>query len=126
MQILGGITHMTRSRLLMIGLGLALVAILAAPASAQDGPTLESVARDLHTSSRTLRRRIKEAGSTFQTMLDELRSESATRMLKDRRLSIENTASRLGFSTTSAFYRAFKRWHGTTPATYRSEAAAAY
>lgn len=82
----------------------------------KDGtPTLEAAARKLATSSRTLRRRLLERGTTFQQQLDRLRLSLAGRYLSEERRSIGEIAYLLGFSDTAAFYRAYRRWTGTTP-----------
>ena len=80
---------------------------------------LESVARELNVSTRTLQRRLEEEGTTFAALLDEARRTAALEYLKDRRISIADTAILVGFSEPSTFYRAFKRWTGTTPASWR-------
>lgn len=82
----------------------------------KDGnPTLEAAARKLATSSRTLRRRLLERGTTFQQQLDRLRLSLAGRYLSEERRSIGEIAYLLGFSDTAAFYRAYRRWTGSTP-----------
>lgn len=82
-------------------------------------PTLESAATRLAVSTRTLARRLKEEGTTFQDILDEVRCELAKRCLKDDKLPLGEVAFLLGFSEPSAFHRAFKRWTGQTPLAYR-------
>lgn len=78
-------------------------------------PALERVAAQLHVTPRTLQRRLKELGTTYQQLLDQLRSELATRYLREAQLDISEVAFLLGFSEPSAFHRAFRRWTGTTP-----------
>lgn len=82
-------------------------------------PTLETAATRLAVSPRTLRRRLQEEGTTFQDVLDETRCELAKRHLGDDRLALGEVAFLLGFSEPSAFHRAFKRWTGQTPLSYR-------
>jgi AraC-like DNA-binding protein len=77
--------------------------------------TVASVARRLHTSTRTLRRRLEEEGQNFRTMLEELRFATASKLLTDRDRSITEIALALGFSEASAFSRAFRRRHGFPP-----------
>ena len=55
--------------------------------SLAEGPTLDGVAATMHTSGRTLRRRLASAGTSFQQLLDEVRAELARRYLRDHRLS---------------------------------------
>jgi AraC-like DNA-binding protein len=81
-------------------------------------PTLEQIAPRLHMSPRTLHR-LEDEGSSFRQMLSEVRRELASRHLMERRLAIGEIAFLLGFSEPSAFHRAFKRWTGHAPLTYR-------
>jgi AraC-like DNA-binding protein len=77
--------------------------------------SLDSVARRLGTPPRTLQRRLKSEGTSFAVMVDALRRDLSERYLRDRRLSVQETAFLLGFSDVSAFHRAFVRWTGKTP-----------
>ena len=81
--------------------------------------SLETVSRQLGLTGRTLQRRLKEEGASFQGLVDELRREAAMSDLKSPGAAISEIAYRLGFSDPSAFHRAFKRWTGTTPKEYR-------
>jgi AraC-like DNA-binding protein len=83
-------------------------------------PDLEVVARQLHTSPQTLRRRLHEEGSSFQELKDQLRRDLALYHLGRGELSIQDIAEQLGFSEPSAFHRAFKKWTGLTPGAYRA------
>jgi AraC-like DNA-binding protein len=85
-------------------------------------PTLEQIAPHLHTSARTLHRRLEGEGTSFREILTEIRRELAARHLAERRLAIGEIAFMLGFSEPSAFHRAFKRWTGEAPLTYRRRA----
>jgi AraC-like DNA-binding protein len=82
-------------------------------------PGLAVLARRLGTSQRTLQRRLGLEGVTLQGQIEEVRRELALRLLTDARLSATEIAFLTGFSEASAFYRAFRRWTGTTPAGYR-------
>jgi AraC-like DNA-binding protein len=84
--------------------------------------TLEKTARQLCTSTRVLRRRLLEEGATFRGLLDQARCRVACDALSQREMSILAVAESLGFSEPSAFFRAFKRWTGTTPRQFRSRA----
>jgi AraC-like DNA-binding protein len=82
-------------------------------------PTVFSVARQLRMSARTLGRRLEREGTTFSVLLDHLRQELALRYVGSHEMPFTEVAFRLGFSHVEAFYRAFKRWTGQTPLTYR-------
>ena len=82
---------------------------------------MQSVARCLATSARSLQRRLSAAGTSYQELLDSTRCEAATRYLHDRGLSVGEVAYLLGYSEPSAFHRAFKRWNGITPQEFRHQ-----
>ena len=82
-------------------------------------PSLATTARALGMSSRSLSRALQEEGTTFRDLLDRLRHERANTLLLEGKTSIAEVAFLLGFSEVSAFYRAFKRWTGSTPVDYR-------
>ncbi len=81
--------------------------------------TLESVARRLGVGPRTLQRKLRAEGTSWQVVLDELRCSLACLQLTRRDLPLTEVALALGFSDPASFHRAFKRWTGTTPASYR-------
>ena len=78
-------------------------------------------AHRLHMSAATLRRRLAEEGTTHKDLLEQIRREVALHQLHERRLSVGQIAFLLGFSSQSAFGRAFRRWVGTTPLEYRAQ-----
>jgi AraC-like DNA-binding protein len=79
-----------------------------------DDASVEHTAKQLGLTSRSLQRRLKDEGTSFQTVRETIRRELATRYL-DANLSIAEISFLLGFSEPSAFFRAFKRWTGLTP-----------
>lgn len=79
-----------------------------------DDPSLESVAKRLGTSARTLRRHLAEEGTTLRAILDDVRRTRADELLAQG-LAVKAVASELGFSEASAFSRAYKRWTGRAP-----------
>ena len=74
----------------------------------------------MHLSQRTLQRRLQEENSSFQQLLDETRRELAVQYLAQPDRSLLEIAYLLGFADPSNFFRAFRRWFGTTPGEYRS------
>ncbi|HEY9646126.1 MAG TPA: AraC family transcriptional regulator [Chroococcidiopsis sp.] len=82
-------------------------------------PTINAIAHKLAISVRQLQRELKQEGTSFQKLLDATRQELALRHLKDPATPIHDIAFLLGFSDSSAFNRAFKRWTGHAPGIYR-------
>jgi AraC-like DNA-binding protein len=80
----------------------------------------EEVARQLFFHRRTLSRRLRTEGTTFQRVLDEVRFEAARHLLEYTRLPVTEVAASVGYSETSAFSRAFRRWSGQPPTRRRS------
>jgi AraC-like DNA-binding protein len=81
--------------------------------------SLDEVASTLGVSARTLKRRLAAQGSSFSSIVEQQRRERALLLLQSPRLSLDDVASRLGYSSLSHFVRAFHRWTGATPAAYR-------
>jgi AraC-like DNA-binding protein len=73
---------------------------------------------DMH--SRTLSRRLRAFGVSFQELVDECRFEVARQMLGNGSLDVSEIAAALDYADASAFTRAFRRWSGTTPAAWRA------
>ena len=81
---------------------------------------IAQTAAALHVSQRTLGRRLEEEGTSFKELTEEIRRRLAIRYAGQTDLAFSEIAFLLGFSQTSAFHRAFKRWTGQTPREYRS------
>ena len=79
-----------------------------------------SVAEALHISSRSFQRKLQHEGTTFKSLLNELRLELARKYLQDSHLSLLEVAFMLGFGEYSSFSRAFKRWTGISPSDFRT------
>ncbi|MVM28736.1 helix-turn-helix domain-containing protein [Spirosoma sp. HMF4905] len=82
-------------------------------------PTLAAVADRLAMGVRTLQLHLKDAGTSYQQLLDETRKELAVRHLREHNLSTTDIAYLLGFAEPSVFFRSFKKWTGQTPGAYR-------
>ena len=86
----------------------------------QGALSIDTVATDLHMSRQTLFRKLKkEEGLSFQDLLENTRKHLAKSYLKTQDFSINEVAFLTGFSESSAFHRAFKRWFGVNPTEYR-------
>ncbi|MFK0087310.1 AraC family transcriptional regulator [Pseudomonas sp. NPDC090755] len=77
-------------------------------------PDMETVARELHVTSRTLRRRLADEGTSFRELLDQVRETLALQLLADG-LTLEHVSDALGYGEPSCFIRAYRRWKGVTP-----------
>ena len=91
--------------------------LLARPA---DMPDMATVAREIAVDERTLRRRLREEGTTFRAIVDEVREMLATEFLTTAGLTIDETAARLGYHDAAGFSRAFTRWTGARPGALRA------
>lgn len=82
-------------------------------------PTLRQAAKYLHMTRRTLIRKLKEEGSTFQQIKDLVRRDKAIYFLTTQTFAVSEIAEKVGFSDPSVFARAFKSWTGLSPREYR-------
>jgi len=87
-----------------------------------DRPAIAKVAKALGMSTRTMQRRLGELGTTYQDVLDDVRRQSARRLLTNTDLAIGEVAFVLGFEEVNSFTRAFHAWEGTTPVRWRARA----
>ncbi|MBT8767813.1 AraC family transcriptional regulator [Metapseudomonas boanensis] len=85
----------------------------------RDACDLDSVARQMHRSERTLRRHLQRLNTSFQRLLDEVRYDKARQLLIQTDLPIYLIAEQLGYSETASFRHAFQRWSGQSPSLYR-------
>lgn len=99
----GGVSEQLRRRL------------LASPGRIAD---METVAEELHVTSRTLRRRLAEEGTSFRALQEEVREALAEQLLAEG-LTLEHVAEALGYGEASCFIRAYRRWKGVTPHQHR-------
>jgi len=82
-------------------------------------PSFDDAAATLRISTRTLKRRLAAAGTTFQRLRDEVQFELACQLLRSTTIPTGQIASIVGYSESSSFNRAFKRWAGVPPAEWR-------
>ncbi len=87
---------------------------------ASDDCSRRRVAREMAMSEATLHLKLAQRETSFNDLLNETRKELAQGYLAQRALSVTEIAFLLGFTDTSNFTRAFKRWMGTSPTLYRS------
>jgi len=80
-----------------------------------------SIAKTLNMSVRTFYRRLSEENISFQGLVDRLLRSVALEYLKNTEFTIEQIAARCGYQDVSNFRKAFKRWTGRTPSSFRAE-----
>jgi AraC-like DNA-binding protein len=110
-----------RRELAHVGLPTDLVAQVRAELRVTDDgyATLTEVAEALHLSTRTLKRRLRDHGTSFNELLDGARRAEAIRLLTTTSLPIEQVTRRLGYSDPRSFRRAFQGWTGSSPGRFR-------
>ena len=89
-------------------------------------PSQEEVAEILNVSARTLQRKLGDSGTTFKEILDETRHALALAYLSAPQHSVGEVTYLLGFSCSSSFTRAFRRWTGLSPSDWRARCASRY
>lgn len=88
-------------------------------------PEMREIAKGLCMSEPTLRRRLAASYLSYEKLVDRVRSDLAKELLLSSKQSLTQIALSTGFSGSSAFARAFKRWHGQTASDYRKTSAGA-
>ena len=83
-------------------------------------PVVEHIARRIHMSHRTVSRKLEQEGTNFATELDSARRDLAMTLVRQSTLPLSDVAYRVGFSHAESFFRAFRRWTGVTPQSYRT------
>jgi AraC-like DNA-binding protein len=82
---------------------------------------MDEVARRLGLHPRALRRRLRQEGTTFEAIKDEVRYTTARELLMLGALGVSDVAITLGYASTSSFVHAFRRWSGVSPGLWRQE-----
>jgi AraC-like DNA-binding protein len=85
-------------------------------------PSVDTVAKQLHMSARTLQRRLADEGVSYQQLLDRVRQQAARHLLTATNLEAGEIAFFLGFEELNSFTRAFNHWEGMSPNRWRDEA----
>lgn len=84
-------------------------------------PDADMISNTLGMSGRTMRRRLKNMGTSFSALIDKVRCQLAINLIQNKNLSNEALAEELGYSDAANFYNAFKKWTGNPPNFYRIE-----
>ena len=85
-------------------------------------PTLENVARVMQRNPKQIQRKLAAEGHSFRELHEQTRKAMALRFVRDPEVSLSRIAQMLGFSDQSNFNRAFRRWAGTSPGSFRKSA----
>lgn len=86
-------------------------------------PSAKALADHLYVSLRSLQRKLAKENTSYDTLLSETRHTLALSYLLDPQYSSTEITYLLGYSDTSSFTRAFRRWTGETPSSYRANKA---
>jgi len=83
--------------------------------------SLENVAEEFGISGRTLQRNLSVENTSFNQMVKDIQKMMTFNYLEAKELSIDEIAYLVGYSETSSFYRAFKKWTGKTVSQYQKD-----
>ena len=86
---------------------------------------IATVAVEMNTSERSLRRHLEEAGTSFRDLVQEQRLLRAQSLLRVGRIPVAEAAARLGYADAAAFCRAFRDWTGMSPMQFAQGVSAA-
>ncbi|HAS8504328.1 TPA: AraC family transcriptional regulator [Vibrio vulnificus] len=81
--------------------------------------SLEDVCKLTYTSESTLKRKLKDTGSSLSKIILNVRINHAANLLKKTRLSVEEVSSQSGFSSSSYFCKKFRERYGLSPMQFR-------
>jgi AraC-like DNA-binding protein len=84
-------------------------------------PSIEKLAESMGMTPRSLHRHLQKENAGYRDILDNIRRNLAAQYLRQRHLSVIDVAFRLGYSDSSNFTRAFKRWFQVSPSRYREQ-----
>jgi AraC-like DNA-binding protein len=83
--------------------------------------SIDEIASSLYMTVRTIMRRLKDEGASFQQIKDLVRRDKAINFLTYNSLPIKEVAERVGYSDPAVFARAFRSWTGESPRMYRDK-----
>ncbi len=110
-----------RERVTLVAVRQSVFELIDAGMRGQAPPTLEKLADRMHMSSRTLIRRLRAMGTTYQAIVDEVQQQRARELLANANLRVHDIATALGYRDAASFTRSFRRWFGLTPAVWREQ-----
>ncbi|WP_111860346.1 AraC family transcriptional regulator [Acinetobacter sp. CFCC 10889] len=80
---------------------------------------LNVLAQQLNMSEATIQRRLKNEATSYQQLKNEIRRDTAIELLTTTKKTLQEISNELFFQDPSAFHRAFKKWTGVSPGSYR-------
>lgn len=83
--------------------------------------SIADCASQLHMTPRTMMRKLKEEGTSFQQLKDYVRRDKAIMLLTQQKMAISEVAEQIGYSDSAVFTRAFRQWTGLSPRKYRDK-----
>jgi len=85
-------------------------------------PSMKVIAAKLGVSTRTLQRRLGIAGTTYSTLYNDIRIQTAEKLLCETDMKLTEIAQLAGFNDNAHLCREFKKHHHTTPTQFRRQA----
>ena len=84
-------------------------------------PSISQAARKFNMSPSTLKKHLNQEDANFTEICDTVRKNIAVKMISVQQKSLKEIGNHLGFSNSSTFNRAFKRWTNMSPTEYRQK-----
>ncbi len=81
----------------------------------------QTVSKELNLSISSLQTKLAQEDTNFQQLLDDIRKSMSLSYIEQKRIAITEIAFLVGFSDTSSFTRAFRKWTGQSPSEYRNK-----
>lgn len=82
-------------------------------------PTLEALASQLNLVPRTLQRKLEQEGTSYRALVLEMRQDLSRQLLRVDDSKVKGVAAMLGYSDSSSFRRAFKKWTNKSPTDFK-------
>lgn len=80
---------------------------------------IDFVASHFNMSIRSLQRKLKEEGASYNQIVEDVKKSLAIHYIKHGNSTVKEIAHMLGYAETSGFAKAFKKWTGKTPTGFR-------
>ncbi|MDC8831876.1 AraC family transcriptional regulator [Alteromonas gilva] len=84
-------------------------------------PSIDAAAAMMNMTKRTMMRKLKSEGTSYQQLKDQVRLDKAVTLLTKYNLPINQISESVGFSEPAVFTRAFFNWTGESPSHYREK-----